>query len=585
MIRGLPTALAAAWVAFPALAGAQTTSLVTVGPDGQADSGSLYAEMSSDARWITYQSGASNLVAGDTNGAPDIFLFDRMDGSTRRVSVASNGAQANGDCLDPHISLDGRHITWFSYATNHVAGDTNGKTDVFVHDSVTAVTVRVSVGTGGVQADKQSRYPMLSGDGRLCAFESDATNLVVGDANGARDVFVHDLQTGVTTRVSTAADGTQGDADSLDASISPDGRYCAFESTASNLVPNDANGVSDVFVKDLQTGAIVRVSVGAGGVEGDGPSSNPSLSELALRCSFESDAANLVPMDANAWHDVFVRDLAAGTTVLASLSSEGGQSHLGAYEGTLSTGGNFVAFYSQSSNLVPDDSNSEVDIFVRDLSAGTTERVSVGSVGQEGMGHCLYPALTPDGRYIAFDSTAENLVIGDSNGSRDIFLRDLESPFRPFCAGDSSIATDCPCGNAGEHGRGCENSGGTGGAVLVASGATSPDSVRLDLAGVPADVLCMVVQSSASQTGGVVFDDGIRCLAGAERRLYAQRASSGLASFPGIFERRITERSAQLGDPILPGATRFYQVFFREPDAGFCPPGNFNSTNALRIGW
>jgi len=567
------------------MAGAQTTTLVTHGVSGQSDAGSLYAEISADGRFVAYQSAATNLVPNDTNGVPDVFLYDVATGTTIRVSVDSAGNQGNDDCLEPALSLDGRFVAIFAYATNLVPGDTNGKPDIFVRDVQAGTTVRASLGAGGVESDGASRYPSISRDGRFVAFESQGTNLVPSDANGARDVFVRDLVAGTTVRASESAAGVEGDGDSLDASISPDGRFVAFESVATNLVPGDGNGASDVFVKDLQTGAIVRVSVDSSGNEGNGPSHDPWLSDLGLAVSFTSEASNLVAGDGNGYEDLFVHDLVAGTTQRASVSTSGTQAHTGAYDGTLSADGRYVAFFSLASNLVPSDTNSRVDIFVRDLVAGTTERVSVGSLGQQGDGDCFYPAISPGGRYVAFDSWSENLVVGDANLVRDIFLHDRYSPFRPFCAGDGSLPTSCPCGNLGFAGHGCYNSSVPAGASLVASGETSPDTVLLSAAGERPTALSIFLQGNASLATGVAFGDGVRCVSGTLKRLYVKSASGGACAAPLPGDPSITARSAALGAPILPGDTRYYQVYYRDSAAAFCPPETFNATNGVRIGW
>jgi Tol biopolymer transport system component len=572
-------------VLLAAAVAAQTVTLVTQGVSGQADAGSLYAEISADGRWIAYQSAATNLVPGDTNGAPDVFLHDRATGTTIRVSVDSAGNQGDDDSLEPALSLDGRFVAFFAYATNLVPGDANGKPDIFVRDVVAGTTVRASVGPGGIESDGGSRYPSISADGRYVAFESQGTNLVPSDTNGVRDLFVRDLVSGTTVRASESVGGVEGDGDSTDASISPDGRYVAFESLASNLVPGDTNGTSDVFVKDLLTGAIVRASVDSSGAEGNETSRDPWISDLGLFVSFSSEASNLVPNDGNGYEDLFVHDLTTGGTVRASVSTAGMQAHIGAYDGTLSADGRYLAFFSRASNLVPGDTNSSIDIFVRDLQASTTERISLGSLGQPSNGHSYYPAITPGGRYVAFDSFADNLVLGDANGIRDIFLYDRYSPFRPFCAGDGSIATFCPCGNGGMPGHGCQNSGSTGGATLLASGDTNPDTVRLDTTGERPTALSIFLQGNANTSTGVVFGDGVRCVSGTLKRLYVKSASGGACSAPGIGDPSITARSAALGDPISPGDTRYYQVYYRDPTAGFCPPETFNATNGSRIGW
>jgi Tol biopolymer transport system component len=231
---------------------------------------------------------------------------------TERVSVDTTGGEGNNASAAPSNSSDGNHVAFESQADNLVAGDGNGTADVFVHDRQTGTTTRVSLHTDGTEGNGESHSPSISGDGRYIAFESFADNLVAGDGNSFWDIFVHDLQTGITTRVSLHTDGTEGDGPSFDPSISSDGRYVAFESFATNLVADDNNGSADVFVHDRQTGATTRVSVDLAGVEGNGNSNNPSISADGKSVTFQSDADNLVAGDTNIAPDIFVDDLQAG---------------------------------------------------------------------------------------------------------------------------------------------------------------------------------------------------------------------------------------------------------------------------------
>jgi hypothetical protein len=401
-------------------------------------------------------------------------------------------------------------------------------------------------------------------------------------------VFVHDRLTGVTTRVSEDASGIGGDGDSTDAAISPDGRYVAFESEATNLVPGDTNGKKDVFVKDTQTGAIVRVSVDSAGVQGNGDSEDPSITDQGRYVSFGSLATNLVANDTNNKEDVFVHDLVTGMTVRASVDSSGQEANWDCYDAELTTDGHYVAFFSLATNLVPNDTNATEDIFLRDLVAGTTERVSVGVVGQQGNGTCHYAAVSSDARYVAFDSFASNLVVNDTNGQRDIFVRDRFPSFHSYCAGDGSLATACPCGNFGQSGRGCDNSAATGGAVLQPTGVTNPDTVRLNATGEIGSVLSIFLQGNASNASGIVFGDGVRCVGGHLKRLYSKNASSGNVSAPTSGDPSVSARSAMLGDPIAPGSTRYYQTYYRDPNLAFCPSpsgDSWNVTNGVQVAW
>jgi Ca2+-binding RTX toxin-like protein len=231
----------------------------------------------------------------DTNGTYEIFCHDRQTGQTERVSVASDGTQGNDGSWVTSISADGRFVAFSSMASNLVPGDTNGREDVFVHDRQTGQTERVSVASNGTQGNRDSYAGSISADGRFVVFVSEAANLVQGDTNGTRDIFVHDRQTGRTERVSVASDGTEGNRGSEAPSISADGRFVVFHSEASNLVPGDRNGCADIFVHDRQTGRTERVSMASDGTEGTNYSYDPSISADGRFVAFRSLAINLVP--------------------------------------------------------------------------------------------------------------------------------------------------------------------------------------------------------------------------------------------------------------------------------------------------
>jgi len=217
--------------------------------DAQADDWSDTPSISADGRFVAFESDAANLVAGDTNGAPDIFIRDRVAGTTRRVSIGSRGAQADGGSWYPSISAGGRFVAFASYATNLVAGDTNEATDIFIRDRVARETERVSIGIADAQADGNSWYPSISAGGRFVAFESVAANLVAGDTNGAADIFIRDRAKRETERVSIGIADAQADGGSGSPSISAGGRHVAFASWATNLVAGDTNGHFDVFLR------------------------------------------------------------------------------------------------------------------------------------------------------------------------------------------------------------------------------------------------------------------------------------------------------------------------------------------------
>ena len=270
--------------------------------------------ISADGRFVAFAAWARNLAPGDTNGFGDVFVHDRGTGTTERLSVDRTGTEANDTIHQPAISGDGHVVAFVSAATNLVPGDTNGQADVFVHDRPSGTTERVSVNSAGAEGDGSSERPTLSADGRYVAFSSSATNLVPGDTNGQSDVFVHDRRTGTTERVSVDSAGTEANGWSERPSISADGRFVAFCSYATNLVPRDTNGRWDEFVHDRQTHTTERVSVDSAGTEGNGDSRGASLSADGRFVAFASDANNLVPWDTNSVTDVFVRDRSSASS-------------------------------------------------------------------------------------------------------------------------------------------------------------------------------------------------------------------------------------------------------------------------------
>jgi TolB protein len=262
--------------------------------------------LSDDGRFVAFSS-FWGLILPDTNGLDDQFLFDLQTNTLERISNSYSGASANGGSGGGDVSRDGRFVTFNSTSSNLVLGDTNGFNDVFQHDRWSGQTVIVSVDSNGAQANDQVGWIQASADGRFVVFESPASNLVGGDTNGLWDCFLRDVVVGSTERVSISSAGVQGDQISFAPAISPDGRFVAFVSAATNLVPGDTNGVRDVFLRDLATGFTSRVSMSVNGVESDGHCFGTALSTEARTIAFQSIGSTLVPNDTNGVWDAFVR--------------------------------------------------------------------------------------------------------------------------------------------------------------------------------------------------------------------------------------------------------------------------------------
>jgi Tol biopolymer transport system component len=388
--------------------------------------GAYGASMSKDGRYVVFNSAASNLVSGDTNNKEDLFVKDKTTGSVTRVNVSSSGTQATigwgGWEFD--ISADGRYVVFVSQDA-HVASDTNNKLDVYMRDLQTSTTELVSVNTSGSAGNNQSGITSvdISRDGRYTVFGSVATDLVSGDTNGFEDIFVRDRKLSTTTRLSVASGGTQGNNISRSPAISCDGALVAFQSDASNLVGSDTNGQVDTFVIDRVGGDTIR-NVTISGNNSSILSTAPSVSCDGSTVAFRSNASNLVASDTNAKNDVFAYDVSTEAVELVSVSSGGTQANQNSENYSLSADGRYVAFDTSASNLVSGDTNAAQDVFLHDRQAITTERVSMRSSTQQTTVDNFSPKISPDGRFITFVSSDTGLVSGDTNGFQDVFISD-----------------------------------------------------------------------------------------------------------------------------------------------------------------
>ncbi len=363
---------------------ANTTQRISVSSSGvEGNYDSSQPAISADGRYVAFVSGADNLVSGDTNIDDDIFVRDIVANTTKRVSVSSSGAEGNDYSLYPSISADGRYVVFESGANNLVSGDTNGwgVMDIFVRDTMLNTTKRVSVSSSGLEGNSQSFDPSISADGRYVAFVSRASNLVSGDTNESNDIFVYDMAANTTTRVSISSSGAEAETTgefgwtgSTSPFISADGRYVVFPSVAYNLIDGDTNGFTDIFVRDTVMNTTTCISLGLGGLVGDSASisGDSSISADGRYVVFMSRSSDLVSGDTNELDDVFVRDTQANTTTRISVASSGVEGDNNSAGASISADGRYVAFGSFASNLVGGDTNAKHDVFLYTVGGGTT---------------------------------------------------------------------------------------------------------------------------------------------------------------------------------------------------------------------
>ncbi len=565
----LPTGMAARLNVFLRDRASRTTTLVSVNPVGTSGNGdSLPLDVSPDGRYALFQSVASNLATGDTNAASDVFLRDMVNGTNLLVSANTNGVPGNGPSQTAAMTPDGRFVVFVSAASDLVTGDTNAIPDVFVRDLLTGTTTLVSIGATSTNLTApaggsdffapygDSDFPAITPDGHYVVFSSTATNSTTG-VQSAGDVYVRDLfantttwasvgaraaalmswghtniycyghrispdgqfvayeacpisgvaypplgpyasgiilrynlQTGLTDIINTNAAGPGapdfGEFNNVD--MSSDGRFVAFVantngrpgaascvcvweadtgttvlasrdltgavqtntvcssptldasgqflffiSNSTNLTAGPASADFHLYRRDLLAGTnqIVDVDLNGVGSVALSPVAVVTISTNGRFAAFEAPDGGLVPNDINRATDLFVRDLAKQTTELLSphdpaLHSQTANGHSGLGASCVSTNGRYIAFVSDAPNLVPNDTNGCSDVFVRDLVAGSNILVSVAADGvSSATGLSLDPAISPDGRYVAFTSIATNLAGGTITGKGDIYVRNL----------------------------------------------------------------------------------------------------------------------------------------------------------------
>ena len=501
-------------------------SLSTAGVEGNGRSVNCAVSPSVDGRYVVFDSDADNLVPNDTNNNRDIFLRDRVAGTTERVSIATDGTQADQACVKPAVSADGRYVVFTSRASNLAPGGNPG-VSIFLRDRTLGQTLRIALSrdlTHGGEGDRDMESAAVSDNGQFVAFRSNDPALVGSPGMGSHHrTFVRDRQTGTTAEVSVSSAGVPADSDSdKDTRMSPDGRYIGFVSSASNLVPqsrgcnlwqayvhdrtlhtttqasvsstgapgdgsggsecgvsadgsvavystsssnlvaDDTNGRADVYIRDLAAATSSRASVSSSGFQGtayvDVSSAVVAMTPDARHVVLVSRSTNLVSCVRLDDYQVFVRDLDTGMTELISIPLDGGYVSGVSAPGVISDDARFVAFTSESSRLVGDDSNNAPDVFLRDRLMRTTSRISVATNGAQhnGVGFTGDPSISADGRFVAFHSDASNLAgIPDSNGAEDVFVRDTALNTTRIL----SVAPGGAPGNSGSHGAAISGDG------------------------------------------------------------------------------------------------------------------------------
>ncbi len=454
-----PLALSAAALAQSGAGTNGETALISRDSFGQFPTElSRSPSISRDGRYIAFESDAG-LLPQDVNGHTDVYVFDRQAATLTMVSRTHTGLNGDDDSFDARISGDGQFVAFTSHATNLVALDGNGTTDVLLKNLNTGLITRVSTAAGSLAAaNGTSNNPSISFDGRYVAFQSSADDLNPLGVNAFVDVFVRDTQTGTITCASRGALGVASGASGAP-SISDDGSFVAFHSSASNITLNDFNGVQDVFVRNLVSGGVANISDPLGGALSNGASYEASISADGRYVAFLSASTNLVAGDGNGVQDVFVHDRQTGVTELVNRSVAGGFTSSGPTLPAISGDGRSVAFVSSAPDVAVDAAPFSA-VYVRDLDRGVTHLASrpTGVSGQPNTWSSR-PALAQGGGLVVFDAAASNLVQGDVNGKSDVFLRVMQPDPIVYCTSSVTSAGCEPSLSSSGWPRASQNSG------------------------------------------------------------------------------------------------------------------------------
>jgi hypothetical protein len=541
------------------------------------------AVISPGGEYVAFATDATNVVPNGPASGFALYVRNLTSGETRLVSVLPS-INILANLPDLSFSSNGRLLAYDARINNH--------SQVFVYDWTSATSTLIF----GTLTDV-AVGAWISPSGRFVSYGRAQSN------GGSGQAYLYDRVLDIHVEASVNNAGFPGDGDSgmtleskalvpvsIGTAVSDDGRYVVFSSFASNL-GGAWPTASNVFVRDIATATTSPVNVDVNGQPVSGGFTYPRISADGGSVSFISyftNSAILPGVPTNASH-ALVRNLASGTTELLTVLPNGSPAPTSSQivAPVLSTNGRFAAFGSSAAGLVTGQAPG-INVFIRDRLAHTTEIANRSTSGQP-VGQCISGhSLTADGSTATFLSLSASVVPNDTNGFIDAFVRSCTISATPFCFGDGTGAA-CPCGNSGALGHGCENSASTGGALLSATGQSSLSADTLTLVSSSELPSALSIPSQGTtMINPVFFGDGLRCTGGSLKRLFKINAVGGVVTVPQTGDPSISARSAQLGDVIASGSTRYYYTYYRDPSLAFCasPAGNtWNVTNNLAVVW
>lgn len=376
---------------------------------GSLDAGVEKPFMSQNGAWIVFTSAASNLLQGESNGQKEVFSYFLATREVRHLSIPGGGGLGNGSSEANGISSDGRWVLLTSQASNFASNDQNSASDVFLFDQLNGELLLVSAGLSGAPGNGASLGRDLTPDGRFVVFSSSASDLT-SDDDAAWDVFVWDRTTGVTERISMGPGDQQTNVQSgSHAHISEDARYVSFHSQSDLLSPGDKNGAFDIFLSDRMTKVTSRVSRSLAGGETDGNVFVLGMSDDARYFSSYAAATDLVEDDTNALSDVFLLDRTLGTTTRVNLGVDGQQANAGSSTASLSSDGRYLTFASRASNLIGNVDGKSQASFLYDLQTTRLLNLSLSRDGAPGNADSQVAQVSRSGRCYVLASAATNL--------------------------------------------------------------------------------------------------------------------------------------------------------------------------------